>query len=104
MGTDILPISLPNGQEISGRVIKHITGNGPIYLRALKALKVSHQMVSFSIFSIRCKQQGCILLPLELLPFHQFINVTFSLQPPPPASPGVVFTVIGNSKLYSAEV
>ena len=56
VGTAILPISLPNGQEISGRVIKHITGNGPIYLRALKALKVSHQMVSFSIFSITCKQ------------------------------------------------
>ena len=45
VGTDILPISLPNGQEVSGRVIKHITGNGPIYLRALKALGVSQQVV-----------------------------------------------------------
>ena len=52
MGTDILPLSLPNGQEVSDRVIKHITGNGPIYLRALKALGVSRQMVCFSISSI----------------------------------------------------
>ena len=45
VGTDILPISLPNGQEISGKVIKHVTGNGPIYLRALKPLKNSCSQV-----------------------------------------------------------
>ena len=38
VGTDVLPITLQEGQEISGCVIKHITGNGPIYIRALKDL------------------------------------------------------------------
>ena len=28
------PINLPPGQEINGRVLKHIAGNGPVYLRA----------------------------------------------------------------------
>ena len=45
VGTDILPIALPEGQEISGRVIKHITGNGPIYTRALKVLACTQNKV-----------------------------------------------------------
>ena len=33
-GSKITPINLPPGQEINGRVLKHIAGNGPVYLRA----------------------------------------------------------------------
>jgi hypothetical protein len=29
---------LPHGQERTGRVIKHVSGQGPIYLRALEDL------------------------------------------------------------------
>jgi hypothetical protein len=45
VGTDALSITLQEGQEISGRVIKHITGNGPIYVRALKDLACLHEKV-----------------------------------------------------------
>ncbi|CAB4041220.1 Hypothetical predicted protein, partial [Paramuricea clavata] len=43
VGTDALSITIQQGQELSGRVIKHITGNGPIYIRALEDLACLHE-------------------------------------------------------------
>lgn len=36
VGTEIMPIMIQRGQELTGKVLKHITGNGPIYIRARK--------------------------------------------------------------------
>ena len=35
IGTDILPIRLQQNQDLTGKVLKHITANGPIYVRTL---------------------------------------------------------------------
>ena len=35
IGTDILAIRLQQNQDLTGKVLKHITGNGPIYVRTL---------------------------------------------------------------------
>lgn len=32
-GTEIVPVNLPEGQEITGRVLKHISSTGPVYIR-----------------------------------------------------------------------
>ena len=34
-GIDILPIRLQQNQDLTGKVLKHITGNGPIYVKTL---------------------------------------------------------------------
>jgi hypothetical protein len=53
-GTNIVPMHLPPGQERSARVIKHVSGQGPIYLRALEDL--------FNENVCYCSDLKCILL------------------------------------------
>ena len=36
VGTQILPIRLQDGQELTTKVLKHITGTSPIYVRTHK--------------------------------------------------------------------
>ena len=38
IGSNILPIKLQAGQELNVRVLKHITGISPIYVRALEKI------------------------------------------------------------------
>lgn len=38
IGSNILPIKLQAGQELNARVLKHITGTSPIYVRALEEI------------------------------------------------------------------
>lgn len=38
IGSEIVPIKLQEGQELTGKVLKHISGTGPIYIRASKEL------------------------------------------------------------------
>ena len=45
VGTDILPIAMQEGQEINGKILKHITGNGPIYIRPCEELACLHVKV-----------------------------------------------------------
>ena len=45
----MLPITLQPNQELGGKVLKHVMGNGPIYVRALADIPIP-QKVSF-IFS-----------------------------------------------------
>ena len=45
----MLPITLQPNQELGGKVLKHVMGNGPIYVRALADIDIP-QKVSF-IFS-----------------------------------------------------
>ena len=44
-GTCIVPINLPNGQELDGKLLKHITGTGPVYLRALEEIAIDKKKV-----------------------------------------------------------
>ena len=44
-GTSIVPINLPSGQQLDGKMLKHITGAGPVYLRALKDIAVDTEQV-----------------------------------------------------------
>lgn len=37
-GSSIVPIQVTRGQERNARVIKHISGQGPVYIRAMEAL------------------------------------------------------------------
>ena len=47
-GTCIIPINLPNGQELDGKLLKHITGTGPVYLRALEEIAIDKKEVMFA--------------------------------------------------------
>lgn len=38
IGSNILPIKLQVGQELNARVLKHIIGTSPIYVRALEEI------------------------------------------------------------------
>ena len=37
-GSHIVPVQVPRGQERNARVIRHISGQGPLYIRALEVL------------------------------------------------------------------
>jgi len=37
-GTDIVPIRLPGGLEVTGKVAKHVAGTGPVYIRAHESI------------------------------------------------------------------
>ena len=37
-GTKLTSINLPPGQRLSARILKHVSGNGPVYVRALEEL------------------------------------------------------------------
>lgn len=37
-GTDIVPIRLPGGLEVTGKVAKHVAGAGPVYIRAHESI------------------------------------------------------------------
>ena len=49
IGTELLPITLQPNQELGGKVLKHVMGNGPIYVRALADIHIP-QKVSFIFF------------------------------------------------------
>ena len=36
VGNTIAKVQLPKDQEINGRIVKHVSGTGPLYIRALK--------------------------------------------------------------------
>lgn len=40
VGDSVKQLALPSGQEASGRVLKHIVGQGPIYVRALRKISL----------------------------------------------------------------
>ena len=37
-GSHIVPVQVPRGQERNARVIRHISGQGPLYIRALEVM------------------------------------------------------------------
>ena len=37
-GSHIVPVQVPRGQERNARVIRHISGQGPLYIGALEVL------------------------------------------------------------------
>ena len=37
-GCNIVPVQVPKGQEKNARVMKHISGQGPLYIRAMETL------------------------------------------------------------------
>ena len=44
IGSNILPIKLQADQELSARVLKHIIGTSPIYVRALEEIDSREEM------------------------------------------------------------
>ena len=46
IGNTVTKVTLPRGQEASARVIKHVAGTGPIYVRALTKIDLSELKVS----------------------------------------------------------
>ena len=43
-GTDIVPITLQGGLEVTGKVLKHVVGSGAIYLRAHESIEESEEV------------------------------------------------------------
>ena len=37
-GTAIVPIKLQEGQKMDSKVLRHVTGSGPVYVRMLRDL------------------------------------------------------------------
>ena len=37
-GADIVPIRLPGGLEVTGKVAKHVAGTGPVYTQAHESI------------------------------------------------------------------
>ena len=72
-GCNIVPVQVPRGQEKNARVIKHISGQGPLYIRAMETLsygKVINTHVSNKCFS------GIKIIPsFPWLFVHMFINM-----------------------------
>ena len=52
VGNSVTKLTLPSGQEASGRVIKYVAGQGPIYVRALRKISLPdlkvEQLLKFS--------------------------------------------------------
>ena len=46
VGNTLSKVRLPKNQELNGRTIKHVAGNGPIYIRALKNVQSSEAEMS----------------------------------------------------------
>ena len=53
-GTYLVPINLPFGQEMDGKMLKHITGAGPVYLRPLQDIssQIDEVQLTHSFISI----------------------------------------------------
>ena len=39
-GTEIVPVNVPEGQEMTGRILKHISSTGPVYIRPCNNMEV----------------------------------------------------------------
>lgn len=50
MGNSITKVSLPVGQEANARVIKHVAGQGPIYVHTLQKINLPELQVVESFF------------------------------------------------------
>ncbi len=44
-----MPINLPEHQTINGKVLKHIAGNGPVYIRSINGLEVLNNIDMYYI-------------------------------------------------------
>lgn len=47
-GCNIVPVQVPRGQEKNARVMKHISGQGPLYIRAIEILTFEKVILLFS--------------------------------------------------------
>jgi len=45
---NIVPVQVPRGQEKNARVKKHISGQGPLYIRAMETLSFEKVIILFS--------------------------------------------------------
>ena len=53
VGNSITKVSLPVGQEANARVMKHVAGQGPIYVRTLQKINLPElQVVESGLFSL----------------------------------------------------
>lgn len=43
IGNTITNVKLPEGQEANAKTIKHVAGNGPIYIRAINKIELNDQ-------------------------------------------------------------
>ena len=46
VGTSIVPITLHQGQDLDSKVLQHVTGSGPVYIRALRNLDEDEEVSS----------------------------------------------------------
>lgn len=51
VGNSITKVSLPVGQEANARVMKHVAGQGPIYVRTLRKINLPELQVVESLFN-----------------------------------------------------
>lgn len=62
VGNSITKVSLPVGQEANARKIKHVAGQGPIYVRTLQKINLPELQVVESFFfmekGVFCVGQG----------------------------------------------
>ncbi len=47
-----MPINLPEQQKMTGKVLKHIAGNGPVYIRS--SANVQFEVRYYIIYTLQC--------------------------------------------------
>ena len=67
IGASIVPIKLQEGQQLNGKVLRHVAGTSPIYVRALEDIERTDQVRLMSDFSLMLDRQERWLLPLHSL-------------------------------------
>ena len=51
-GCNIVPVQVPRGQEKNARVMKQISGQGPLYIRAMETLNFEKVILILKNFSL----------------------------------------------------
>ena len=44
-GTSIVPVNLLSGQQLNGKILKHIAGTGPVFLRVMEPIHLGTEFV-----------------------------------------------------------
>lgn len=68
-GACIVPINLLGGQELDGKMLKHICGSGPVYLRALSEIRIDKTEVQYYIHRV-CSGSKNAKFCKNVLVFH----------------------------------
>jgi len=58
VGNSITKVALPIGQEATARVMKHVAGHGPVYVRALQKIHLPELQVASGVIPCFDRERG----------------------------------------------